>query len=143
MDNKNYGEIKNLVEPRFAKKVNVALAIIAILLLAQGILMPVIRNEELPYLYIQLALLFAAVIYFILCLNGYLERVIIYDEGIRVRNIFKDVFLNNKDIKKVEIKRKVALAVLILIEVEGGAIKIYPKRYKDVEPLLDFAKTVR
>ena len=135
----NLGKEEAVIKTVFAYKVNVAIAAILLFVNVQ-VFASILAATNQPVPIITSFLLCAAsLVYGLLSVNGYLTKIIVYEDGFVIKKIFRKIIVRESEIKKAAFRRVNLKKVEINVSVcDGRNIKINSAKYNGITPLIKY-----
>jgi len=133
------GKETNVIKTVFLRKANVAVAAFLIFLNVQNLVAVLLYDAPLRETLIVCGLVVLALVYGLLAVNGYLERIVLYERGFALKSLFTQRFLHNDDIKHVTFLRINMKKMIICITLKNEKqITIRTAKYQDWQPVVDY-----
>ena len=142
---KNYEKYENLGKQRaviktvFAYKINVALAVILLFINVQTLVSVVLQNVGTAAVLTSILLTLVSLAYGLFSLNGFLTKIIMYENGFMMKSLFSETAVHGGEIKKAVFNRVNLRKMKISISIQDDDnIKINTAKYVDIVPLVEF-----
>jgi len=137
----NLGVQKAVVKTVFAYKVNVAISAILLFFNMQAFALVLSTADNVMSIIVGFLLFVACLAYALLSLNGYLTKIIVYEGGFVIKNLFRKAVICENKIKKAAFHRMNLKKIMINVAMyDGRDIKINGVKYDDIKPLIEYLK---
>ena len=141
-----FGKRISIVRTVFLYKVNVAVAAFVVFLNAQFLFSALVIMEYLHwFLFIRIGFMIFSLIYGIFAFNSYSQKIIIYEHGIEIKGLFRQMRLRNSAIAEVDFFRTPMGKNFVKLSIIGESkpLHISLNRYEKSDLLVACFKTIR
>jgi len=129
----------------FLYKVNVALGALLIFINVQIVVTSLMHGgDELWLMFTRFAFLLAAIVYGALALNAHVEKLVIYEGGVQIKSLFRDISFTNDSVQSVEFVRIAGGKKTVRLQLAGASkpLLIRLSRYKNSQLIIACFKTI-
>ncbi|MCL2353069.1 MAG: hypothetical protein FWC69_00395 [Defluviitaleaceae bacterium] len=140
------GEEKEVFHKVFLYRLNAAVSFLLSFITLQMFVGTWLSRSEVPTyaLVVSGAMFVVALAYVVFAVNAMLTRIIVYENGLEQKSLFRSILMPTNKIKRVSILRKDMrkLKITIYLTDEKNVV-IDAIRYKDSQPLVDFCAELK
>jgi len=140
------GAEKEVFHKVFLYRLNAAVSFLLSFITLQMFVGTWLSRDEVPTyaLIVSGAMFVLTLVYVVFAVNAMLTRVIVYENGLEQKSLFRSILMPKNKIKKVSILRKDMRKLKITIHLtDEKNVVIDAIRYKDSQPLVDFCAVLK
>ncbi|MCL2171105.1 MAG: hypothetical protein FWB71_03035 [Defluviitaleaceae bacterium] len=146
MDDLEFGKKIAQVHTVFLYKVNVAIGALLLFINIQFLVAAMVMGDDEPWLFmIRIILVLFSLGYGLIAINAYRERIIIYEQGIEIKSLFRYMRFSNRDVENVDFFRSPSGQKYTTLQIRGEnkPLQIRLSRYAKSDLLIACFQTIK